>query len=66
MFSPEWGTAAAIVREINRAGLKFSCSLRDYPDRQGLLDAHKKGVNVQVILDKNPRRERYSFRDVPR
>lgn len=62
-LSPYGGGQAAIVAQINQA--KQSILVQAYsftaePIAHALLDAHKRGVKVQVILDKSQRSERYT------
>jgi phosphatidylserine/phosphatidylglycerophosphate/cardiolipin synthase-like enzyme len=44
-------------------GRLCALSLPTVPIAKALLDAHKRGVQVQVILDKSQRREKYSSAD---
>ena len=62
-FSPNGGCTQAVVRELGKA--KSSVRVQAYsftsaPIARALLDAHKRGVRVDVILDKNQSTERYS------
>jgi len=62
-FSPKGGCTEAVVNELN--GAKKSVLVQAYsftsaPIAKALVDAHKRGVDVQVILDKSQRTERYS------
>jgi phosphatidylserine/phosphatidylglycerophosphate/cardiolipin synthase-like enzyme len=63
-FSPQGGCTAAVVNAVN--GAKESVLVQAYsftsaPIGKALLDAHKRGVKVQVILDKSQRTEKYSL-----
>jgi TonB family protein len=62
-FSPHGGCTEAIIRELDKA--KFSVLVQAYsftsaPIAKALLGAHKRGVKVQVILDKSQRTDKYS------
>ena len=62
-FSPRGGCTDAIVKNLD--GAKYSVLVQAYsftsaPIAKALLDAHKRGVKVQVILDKSQRTEKYS------
>jgi phosphatidylserine/phosphatidylglycerophosphate/cardiolipin synthase-like enzyme len=62
-FSPRGGCTEAIIRELNNAKssvLVQAYSFTSAPIAKALLDAHKRGVNVKVILDKRQSTERYS------
>jgi phosphatidylserine/phosphatidylglycerophosphate/cardiolipin synthase-like enzyme len=65
-FSPHGGCTDAIVKELGRARgevLVQAYSFTSAPIAKALLDAHKRGVKVEVILDKSQRREKYSSSD---
>jgi len=65
-FSPKGGCTEAVVRELNAARssvLVQAYSFTSTPIAKALLEAHKRGVNVQVILDKSQRTEKYSEAD---
>jgi phosphatidylserine/phosphatidylglycerophosphate/cardiolipin synthase-like enzyme len=62
-FSPHGGCTEAIVKELGQA--KTSVLVQAYhftsaPIAKALLDAHKRGVKVEVILDRSQRSEKYS------
>lgn len=62
-FSPGGAPTAAIVSELDRA--KTSVRVQAYsftsaPIASALKRAHERGVDVQVLLDKSQRSERYS------
>ena len=62
-FSPRGGCTEAVVRELGKAKstvLVQAYSFTSAPIARALLDAHRRGVNVEVILDKSQRTERYS------
>lgn len=65
-FSPRGGCTEAIVAELNRATNTVhvqAYSFTSEPIARALLDAHKRGVKVQVILDKAQRTDKYSEAD---
>jgi phosphatidylserine/phosphatidylglycerophosphate/cardiolipin synthase-like enzyme len=62
-FSPNGGCTEAIVDQINEAQrqvLVQAYSFTSAPIAKALVDAHKRGVDVQVILDKSQKSERYT------
>lgn len=62
-FSPQGGATDAIVRELNKAKstvLVQAYSFTSAPIAKALLNAHKRGVKVEVILDKSQRTQQYS------
>jgi phosphatidylserine/phosphatidylglycerophosphate/cardiolipin synthase-like enzyme len=62
-FSPKGGCTDAIIRELNSAKntvLVQAYSFTSAPIAKALLNAHKRGVNVQVILDRSQRTQKYS------
>lgn len=65
-FSPDGGATDAIVNEIGKAKsevLVQAYSFTSAPIARALVDAHKRGVHVEIILDKSQRSERYSSSD---
>jgi phosphatidylserine/phosphatidylglycerophosphate/cardiolipin synthase-like enzyme len=65
-FSPDGGCTEAVVRELNAAKasvLVQAYSFTSAPIAKALVDAHKRGVKVEVILDKSQRTEKYSSAD---
>jgi len=65
-FSPRGGATEAVVREIASARsevLVQAYSFTSAPIAKALLDARKRGVRIEVVLDKSQRRERYSSAD---
>jgi len=65
-FSPEGGCAEAIVDNLTRARVSVlvqAFSFTSAPIAKALVEAKKRGVNVQVILDKSNRTEEYSSAD---
>lgn len=62
-FSPRGGCTDAVVRELQAAKesvLVQAYSFTSVPIAKALLEAHKRGLTVQVILDKSQRTEKYS------
>jgi ABC-type branched-subunit amino acid transport system ATPase component len=62
-FSPNGGCTEAIIRELNKAKstiLLQAYSFTSVPIAKALLNAHKRGVKVEVILDKSQRTQKYS------
>jgi len=65
-FSPRGGATDAVVRVIASAGSEIlvqAYSFTSVPIAKALLDARRRGVRIEVILDKSQRRERYSSAD---
>lgn len=65
-FSPHGGCAEAVVKNLNEATnsvLVQAYSFTSAPIAKALVDAEKRGVKVQVILDKSQRTEKYSEAD---
>ena len=65
-FSPNGGCTEAIVEAIN--GAKRSVRVQAYsftsaPIAAAIVEAHKRGVDVVVILDKSQKTEKYSSAD---
>jgi phosphatidylserine/phosphatidylglycerophosphate/cardiolipin synthase-like enzyme len=62
-FSPHGGCTDAIVKELDKAEssvLVQAYSFTSAPIAKALLSAHKRGVKVEVILDKSLRTGQYS------
>jgi phosphatidylserine/phosphatidylglycerophosphate/cardiolipin synthase-like enzyme len=65
-FSPSGGCTEAVVSNLNQAKsnvLVQAYSFTSAPIAKALVDASKRGVKVQVILDKSQRTEKYSEAD---
>jgi phosphatidylserine/phosphatidylglycerophosphate/cardiolipin synthase-like enzyme len=65
-FTPGVNCTDAIVQalsEAKRTILVHAYSFTSAPIAKALLDAHTRGVQVQVILDKSQRSEKYSSAD---
>ena len=64
--SPHGGCTEAIVAELGKAKsnvLVQAYSFTSAPIAKALVDAHKRGVAIAVILDKSQRTEKYSEAD---
>jgi phosphatidylserine/phosphatidylglycerophosphate/cardiolipin synthase-like enzyme len=62
-FSPKGGCTEAIISEIDQAKTEFlvqAYSFTSAPIAKALVNAHKRGVKVQAILDKSQRSEKYT------
>jgi phosphatidylserine/phosphatidylglycerophosphate/cardiolipin synthase-like enzyme len=62
-FSPKGGCTDAIVDQIGKAKTEIfvqAYSFTSAPIAKALVNAHKRGVKVQAILDKSQRKERYT------
>jgi len=65
-FSPKGGCTEAVVENVGKAKLTIlvqAYSFTSAPIAKALVDAAKRGVKVQVILDKSQRTEKYSDAD---
>ncbi|HQG32485.1 MAG TPA: phospholipase D family protein [Deltaproteobacteria bacterium] len=65
-FSPKGGAAEAIIREIDHARKDIfiqAYSFTSAPIAKALVNAHKRGVRVEVLLDKSQRTSKYSSSD---
>jgi len=65
-FSPKGGCTEAVVAEIDRATTSIlvqAYSFTSAPIAKALVDAHERGVDVSVILDKSQESEKYSSAD---
>ena len=62
-FSPNGGCTSAIVKELQNARSEIlvqAYSFTSAPIAKALVDAKKRGVSVEVILDKSQRSEKYT------
>ena len=62
-FSPKGGCTDAIINEIEQAKTEIKVqaySFTSAPIAKALVNAHKKGIKVEVILDKSQRSKRYT------
>jgi len=65
-FSPHGGCTEAVVKELDAAKstvLVQAYSFTSAPIAKALVDAQKRGVKVEIILDKSQRTEKYSSAD---
>jgi phosphatidylserine/phosphatidylglycerophosphate/cardiolipin synthase-like enzyme len=65
-FSPHGGCTEAMVKEIDGARSEILMEAYSFTSREiasAILKAHKRGVNVEIILDKSNRSARYSSGD---
>ncbi|HEY3378889.1 MAG TPA: phospholipase D family protein [Armatimonadota bacterium] len=65
-FSPRGGCTAAIIRTLGTAQTSIYVQAYSFTSAliaQALVDAHKRGVHVEVLLDKSQRTEKYSSAD---
>lgn len=65
-FSPDGGCSEAVVREIGRAKntiLVQAYSFTSAPIAGALVDAARRGIRIEAILDKSNRTGRYSAAD---
>jgi phosphatidylserine/phosphatidylglycerophosphate/cardiolipin synthase-like enzyme len=65
-FSPDGGCTAAVVDNLNKATntvLVQAYSFTSARIAKALVEAEKRGVKIQVILDKSQRREKYTEAD---
>lgn len=65
-FSPRGGATSAVVNALERATnnvLVQAYSFTSAPIARALVDAQRRGVKVQAILDKSQRTEKYSEAD---
>jgi phosphatidylserine/phosphatidylglycerophosphate/cardiolipin synthase-like enzyme len=62
-FSPNGGATQAIIKEINDAKSEIlvqAYSFTSSPIAKALVDAHKRGIKVEAILDKSQRKAQYT------
>jgi phosphatidylserine/phosphatidylglycerophosphate/cardiolipin synthase-like enzyme len=65
-FSPKGGCTAAIIQQLDQAKTEVLVQAYSFTSARiakALLEAHKRGVRVEVILDKSQKREKYSSAD---
>jgi phosphatidylserine/phosphatidylglycerophosphate/cardiolipin synthase-like enzyme len=65
-FSPHGGCTNAIVGEVNKARKEIlvqAYSFTSQPIAKAIVDAHKRGVRTEIILDKSQRGDQYSAAD---
>jgi phosphatidylserine/phosphatidylglycerophosphate/cardiolipin synthase-like enzyme len=62
-FSPNGGCTEAIIKEVNNAKSEISVqaySFTSAPIAKALINAHKRGVKVEAILDKSQQKKKYT------
>ena len=65
-FSPKGGCTNAIVGEISKAKTEILVQAYSFTSKEiakALVDAHKRGVHVETILDKSNKSQKYSAAD---
>ncbi len=65
-FSPKGGATAAVVKEIDGARYEVLMLADAFPSKpitQAVVNARKRGVNVQVVLDRSQRNEKNTDAD---
>ncbi len=65
-FSPNGGCTNAIVKEIGKAKQEILVQAYSFTSKdiaKALVDAHKRGVKTEIILDKSNRSKKYSAGD---
>jgi len=65
-FSPDGGCTEAIINEISHAKSEIliqAYSFTSVPIAKALVSAHKKGIHVEIILDKSNKSKKYSAGD---
>jgi phosphatidylserine/phosphatidylglycerophosphate/cardiolipin synthase-like enzyme len=65
-FSPEGGCTETVVREIEAAQSSIliqAFSFTSVPIAKAVVEAYKRGVHVEVILDRSQKTEKYSMAD---
>ena len=65
-FSPKGGATYAIVEEIGKAKSEILVQAYSFTSKEiakALVDAHKRGVHTEIILDKSNRSQKYSAAD---
>lgn len=65
-FSPRGGATEAIVKEINTAKQEIlvqAYSFTSKPIAKALVDAKKRGIKIEAVLDKSQKRDKYTSAD---
>ena len=65
-FSPNGGCTNAIVGEISKAKTEILVQAYSFTSKEiakALVDAHKRGVHTEIILDRSNRSQKYSAAD---
>jgi phosphatidylserine/phosphatidylglycerophosphate/cardiolipin synthase-like enzyme len=66
LFSPKGGCTVAVVRELRQAKSSVYVQAYSFTNAEiakALVDAHRRGVKVSMVLDKSQETERYSEAD---
>jgi len=65
-FSPSGGATVAVVKEIGKAKSEILVQAYSFTSKEiakALVDAHKRGVHTEIVLDKSNRSQKYSAAD---
>jgi phosphatidylserine/phosphatidylglycerophosphate/cardiolipin synthase-like enzyme len=65
-FSPKGGTTEAIVKDIDKASSEILVQAYSFTNKdiaKALVDAKKRGIHVEIILDKSNRTAKYNAGD---
>jgi phosphatidylserine/phosphatidylglycerophosphate/cardiolipin synthase-like enzyme len=65
-FSPHGGCTDAIVKELGKAKSEILVQAYSFTSKEiakALIDAHKRGIQTQIILDKSNKSKKYSAGD---
>jgi phosphatidylserine/phosphatidylglycerophosphate/cardiolipin synthase-like enzyme len=65
-FSPHGGCTDAVVKELDKAKSEILVQAYSFTSKEiakALVDAHKRGVHIQIILDRSNRSGKYSAGD---
>ena len=65
-FSPHGGCTEAIVKELNSAKTEIlvqAYSFTSKPIAKALIDAKRRGIKIEIILDKSQQSQKYSSAD---
>ncbi len=65
-FSPSGGATDAVVKEIGKAKSEILVQAYSFTSKEiakALVDAHKRGIHIEIILDKSNRSQKYSAAD---
>ena len=65
-FSPNGGATDAVVKEISKAKSEILVQAYSFTSKEiakALVDAHKRGVHTEILLDKSNRSQKYSAAD---
>jgi len=65
-FSPRGGATEAIIKEINSAKSEIlvqAYSFTSAPIAKALVDARKRGINIEAVLDRSQKKAKYTSAD---